>query len=126
MRARTGITPAGMLAAGLIAAGAAPASAASTPVGVSEREFRISLYRTEVTPGSVRFNVMNFGEDVHDLTVLGPRGRTLGASGEIKSGRRASFTVRLARTGTYRVLCLTADHAARGMATRLRVRSRTR
>jgi plastocyanin len=95
-------------------AGARP-SAHATSVGVSEREFRISVYRRTVAPGTIRFNVRNFGEDAHDLTVVDARGSVLAASPEIGSDKRATVSVRLARPGTYRLLCLKLDHAARGM-----------
>lgn len=95
---------------------------AVTSVGVAEREFRISLYRTAVRPGSVRFNVRNYGEDAHNLVVTGPRGFDPVASEEIRSGARATLTVRLRRPGAYRLLCTTADHLSRGMRATLRVR----
>jgi plastocyanin len=95
-------------------AGARP-SAHATSVGVSEREFRISVYRSTVAPGTVRFNVRNFGEDAHDLTVLDLRGNVLAASPEIRSDRRATVTVKLTRPGRYRLVCLKLDHAQRGM-----------
>jgi plastocyanin len=104
-------------------AGAAPsAHRASTAVGVGEREFHISVYRPVVTPGALRLNVTNRGEDVHDLVVLDGRGRRLATSGEIGAGARATIRVTLRRTGTYRLLCTRNDHAARGMRARLRVR----
>ena len=96
-------------------------AAPATSVGVAEREFRISVYRPAVQPGPVRFNVRNFGEDVHNLVVRGPRGFRA-ASGDIRAGDKATLTVRLRRPGTYRLLCTKADHVARGMAARLRVR----
>ena len=95
-------------------AGARP-SAHATSVGVSEREFRISVYRRTVAPGTIRFNVRNFGEDAHDLTVSDARGTVLAASPEIRSDRRATVTVKLSRPGSYQLLCLKLDHAARGM-----------
>jgi plastocyanin len=113
------ITAAGIAAA--VVAG--PAGAAkTTAVGVSEREFRISVYRTTVAPGLVRFNVTNFGEDAHDLAVVAPGGRTLAVSPEIRSERRHTLSVRLARAGVYRLLCTKLDHAARGMRASVRVR----
>ena len=95
-------------------AGARP-SAHATSVGVAEREFRIAVYRRTVAPGTIRFNVRNFGEDAHDLTVVDKRGTVLAASPEIRSNGRETVTVKLARPGTYRLLCLKLDHAARGM-----------
>jgi plastocyanin len=116
-----------MAAAGILAVAilASPTGAARrarpTAVGVGEREFRLSVYRSTVPPGIVRFNVTNFGEDVHDLVVVGPSGARVAASGEIRAGRRLALTARLARPGTYRLLCTKLDHAARGMRSRLRV-----
>jgi plastocyanin len=111
-----------------LAAVAAPAPAspsrAGTAVGVAEREFRISLYRRAVRPGLVRLNVRNLGEDAHNLVVRTRRGRTLASSGDIRSERTASLSVRLRRPGTYLLLCTKADHKARGMKARLRVRRR--
>ncbi len=118
-----------LLAAASGAAGpavaAAPGAAArlpSTAVGVGEREFRIALYRRVVPPGEVRLNLKNYGEDTHDLAVLTARGTTLGSSGEVKAGARATLRLRLLRTGTYTVICTLANHAARGMRTTLVVR----
>jgi plastocyanin len=124
-----GLHAAGVAAAAALAlawvggAGAAPgAHPAATAVGVGEHEYRISLYRPTVAPGPLRFNVTNRGEDVHDLVVVDARGRQLAASGDIAAGARATLRVTLRHTGTYRLLCTKADHAARGMHTRLRVR----
>lgn len=102
-------------------AGPAPAERA-TSVGVAEREFRISVYRPEVKPGLVRFNVRNYGEDAHNLVVRGPRGFRTRRTPEIRAGRTASLTVRLRREGTYRLLCTKGRHYRIGMVARLRVR----
>jgi plastocyanin len=109
------------LAAAVPAASGDPLDAV-TAVGVSEREFRITPYRRAVETGRVRFNVRNFGEDVHDLVVVAPSGRRLGSTGEIKAGRQGVLEVRLKKPGTYRLLCTQGDHARRGMNTRLVVR----
>ena len=106
----------------LIAAPHAVSAERVTAVGVAEREFRIAVYRRTVRPGTVRFNVRNYGEDAHNLVVQGPRGFRPAATPEIRSGQRATLTVRLRRPGTYRLLCTTADHLARGMRATLKVR----
>lgn len=115
-----------LLLALLLAGGAAPAPAAApspTAVGVGAREFSLSLYRTTVEPGTVRFNLTNFGEDGHDLTVVAPGGRVAAHVAEVKgAGGRGSVEVRLAKAGRYRLLCTVADHAQRGMKATLRVR----
>src|SRR5437660_11560887 len=69
-----GAPPAGLLAAAAAAligaAGAlaaAPARpAAATAVGIGEREFRISVYRPVVWPGTLRLNVSHRRQDVPD------------------------------------------------------------
>ena len=50
------------------------AASPMTPVGVAEREWGISAYRTSVKRGRVSFNIHNYGEDAHNLQVFGPRG----------------------------------------------------
>jgi plastocyanin len=105
---------------------AGPLDVKGTSVGVSEREFRISPYRRTVPPGQVKFNVKNFGEDVHDLVVLTPKGKTAGTTGEIPAGEQGVLRVRLRTPGVYRLVCTQADHAARGMKSRIVVRSTRR
>jgi hypothetical protein len=100
---------------------AAGASRVGTAIGVSEREFRIAVYRPRVAPGPVRFNVTNFGQDVHDLVVIAPGGRVVGRSGELRAGARVAVAARLSRPGRYTLVCTKGDHAARGMLARLRV-----
>ena len=94
--------------------------ATSTAVGVSAREYRLAAYRTTVPRGLVRFNLVNYGEDGHDLVVRARHGREVGRIGELRSGKRATLRLRLA-PGSYRLICDLADHEARGMVTTLRV-----
>ena len=123
MRAGWWIAAAGISAGVALAAlpTGAGALAGATAVGVGEREFRISVYRPRLRPGPVRFNVANFGQDVHDLVVLAPGGRAVAGTGELRAGARVSVTARLTRPGRYRLLCTKAGHAARGMTAALRV-----
>jgi hypothetical protein len=107
------------LVAGLFAAGHPP-----TAVGVGEREWRISLYRSEVPTGRVKLNVRNFGEDGHDLAIRTASGRVLGAIGEVRPGRSATLSVRLRKPGRYRVFCSLEGHEAKGMRAVLRVKRR--
>jgi plastocyanin len=127
VRLRHGIAlaVAALAATGAIGPGSAaggPLDATGTAVGVSEREFRISPYRSAVAPGFVKFNVKNFGEDVHDLVVISPRGRKVGSTGEIGAGKQGFLRVKLNKPGVYRLLCTQADHTARGMKSRITVR----
>ena len=95
-----------------------------TSVGVGEREWRISLYRSKVPTGRVKFNVRNFGEDGHDLAVRTKDGRVLGTLAELKPGRSGTLTVRLRKPGRYRLFCSLEGHEARGMHATLRVKQR--
>jgi len=114
----------GALAAAPAPAPAAPlAPAAPVAIGVSAREFSLSLYRPKVKPGPVRFNVTNFGEDGHDLAVIAPGGRVVAHVAEMEGfGGRGQAEARLTRRGTYRLVCTVADHEQRGMKVKLRVR----
>ena len=99
----------------------AAALAAATPVGVGEREWRVSLYRSEVPVGPVKLNVRNFGEDGHDLAVRTRGRRVLGSLPELRPGETATLRVRLRDPGRYVVFCSLEGHEARGMRARLRV-----
>jgi plastocyanin len=103
-----------------------PLDVRGTAVGVSQREFRISPYRRTVPPGTVKFNVKNFGEDVHDLVVVSPKGRRLGTTGEIGAGNQGVLRLKLNSPGVYRLVCTQGDHAARGMKSRIVVRATRR
>ena len=96
----------------------------ATAVGVGEREWRLSIYRSRVPVGLVRFNVRNFGEDGHDLAVRTASGRVLGALGEISPGDTARLSVRLRKPGRYRLFCTLEGHEAKGMRALLRVKRR--
>jgi plastocyanin len=74
----------------------------------------------------VRFNVRNYGEDVHDLVVVSPKGRRIGTTGEIPAGRQGLLRLKLNKPGVYRLLCTQADHTARGMKSRIAVRATRR
>ena len=97
---------------------------APTPVGVGEREWRVSLYRSQVPVGVVRLNVRNFGEDGHDLSVRTRAGKVLGSLPELRPGETGTLRVRLRRPARYVVFCSLAGHEARGMRAVLRVKRR--
>ena len=101
---------------------AALIAAAVTSVGVGAHEYRFGVYRPVVPRGAVRFNLHDFGEDAHNLMVLGPKGYRSAVSPDVEPGQDLSFQVRLRRAGTYRLVCVKPGHAKRGMATTLKVR----
>jgi hypothetical protein len=99
---------------------------APTPVGVGEREWRVSLYRSRVPVGVVHLNARNFGEDGHDLSVRTRAGKVLKSIPELDPGDRGTLRVRLRKPGRYVVFCSLADHEARGMHAVLRVKARVK
>ncbi len=58
-----------LLVAGLVALVSAPAGAAPPPgrLQVVAREFTFSLSRAKLRPGQAIVELVNFGEDAHDL-----------------------------------------------------------
>ena len=91
-----------------------------TAVGVAQREFHITPYRRSVPVGAVKLNIRNYGEDVHNIVVRGPRGFTA-VGPDVDSGSGASWTVKLRRPGTYSLLCTRANHLKLGMKAKLKV-----
>jgi len=91
-----------------------------TAVGVAQREFHITPYRRSVPVGAVKLNIRNYGEDVHNIVVRGPKGFTA-VGPDVDSGTNVSWTVKLRRPGTYSLLCTRANHLKLGMKAKLRV-----
>jgi plastocyanin len=120
--------PAGIaILAFAVLAAAAPATAGvpknGTAVGVGEREWTITPYRTSVPAGLVRFNVTNFGEDGHNLTVVrASDGKVIATSPEIRSEKQSTLKATLKRPGTYRLYCTLPGHKALGMKSKIRAR----
>ncbi|MBN1529768.1 MAG: hypothetical protein JW895_11940 [Thermoleophilaceae bacterium] len=111
----------------LAAFAAAPAAAHSpTSVGVSEREWRVALYRTRVPTGVLRLNVHNYGEDGHDLAIRNRDGKVLASVPEVEPGEGDTLRVRVRRRGRYVVFCTLEGHEAKGMRARLTVVKRKR
>ena len=105
----------------LIASPAWGAPRRPVAIGVAQREYSITAYRRTVTPGRVRLNVENFGQDTHNLVVRGPH-RYLLRGPDIRSGDHVTIDAKLLRPGTYMLLCTRANHRALGMWTRIAVR----
>jgi plastocyanin len=113
------------IAAALLALAAfgSAAAAARAPVtlGVAEREFRISTYRDAVKRGPVKFNVTNFGQDTHNLVIVGPKGYRVNGP-DVGPGTRAAVSATLRRPGSYYLLCTRANHRKLGMKAKLIVK----
>jgi plastocyanin len=102
-------------------AGGHQAHKSSVAVGVAEREWGISSYRAHVKRGAVRFNVTNFGEDAHNLEVIGPGGYRSQVTPDIKAHQHTVLAITLRRRGIYRLICTKPGHVAKGMRATIRV-----
>jgi hypothetical protein len=107
----------------LAAAPAAPASAAvayPTRLQVAADEFRLTFSRMKVPAGRVKIELVNYGEDPHDLRLRRIGGTRTVRIPETAPGERTTRTFRL-HPGRFHVWCGTADHNSRGMHATLRV-----
>lgn len=114
------------LAAGVFAAVATLPSSGNAAsrnfVQVSAREYYYSLSKTKVKPGSTTFELVNYGEDEHDLAVRRIGSSSVRESGTVGPGERARLNTKL-RSGTYILWCTVADHRSRGMKAKIKVRN---
>jgi hypothetical protein len=110
------------LVAALLSAPAAPAEAAAAParLQVGAHEFGLTLSRARVPAGKVRIELVNYGEDPHDLKLRRVRGTRVHSLPEALPGGVVSRKLKL-RAGRYKVWCSVADHRKLGMRARLRV-----
>jgi hypothetical protein len=83
-------------------------------------EFSLTLSRTAIPNRRVRIELVNFGEDPHDLKLRRIGGTHTFMVGETLPGAHRAKIFRLP-VGRYRVWCSIADHRARGMRATLRV-----
>jgi plastocyanin len=111
------------LSAAALGAAAAPMLGARAPqrVQVTALEFEYRLSRLSIRQGPALIQLVNYGEDEHDLKLRRVGGTRVWKLRKILPGWRATLAVRL-RPGTYRLWCSVADHRARGMRATLRVR----
>jgi uncharacterized cupredoxin-like copper-binding protein len=90
-------------------------------VQVTALEFEYRLSRLSVRQGPALIQLVNYGEDEHDLVLRRIGGTKTWRVAKILPGARATLSVRL-RPGTYRLWCAVADHRTKGMRAILRVR----
>jgi hypothetical protein len=99
----------------------APASAPHpTRVQVTSTEFRLTLSRVVAPNGPARIELVNLGEDPHDLKLRRIGGKYTFTIPETLPGERSTKSLYLMR-GTYRVWCAIAGHRDWGMRATLRV-----
>ena len=96
-------------------------SGGGTPISATEKDFSITLAKSQVAPGTYTFHVVNNGPSAHDFTINGP-GVANKKTGLLQSGSSGDLTVTLTN-GTYDVYCSVPGHKAAGMDTKLTVGS---
>jgi plastocyanin len=103
-------------------ASAGPAEAGkSSGVLVSGKEYRLTLSRASVSPGKLRVEFDNFGEDDHDLAIMRRGTSKVYYLPTVHPGDRAVKNI-TTRKGSYVMWCTISDHKARGMRAVLRVK----
>jgi plastocyanin len=100
----------------------ADAHAARSYVQVSAREYYYGLSRASVKHGTVTFELVNYGDDDHDLAIRRKGSSTKYETDVAHPGERKRLTRKLTK-GTYVLWCTIDDHRSRGMSATLRVKS---
>ena len=90
-------------------------------VQVSADEFRYGLSRSTIQSGPAIVELVNYGEDEHDLRLRRIGGARLYRIGTVRPGAVGRLETRLA-PGRFVLWCSLADHRSRGMSARLSVR----
>ncbi len=103
---------------------AVPALPAVVPARVQVRaeEFRFSLSRPAIVAGPAVVELVNYGEDVHDLALRRGTGPTRRIP-RVSPGHHREIETSLP-PGRYALWCTIADHRSRGMRATLIVRGR--
>jgi plastocyanin len=105
-------------------AAAGLATAATRPparVEVTAHEFSFTLSRQTVHAGVAIIELVNFGQDAHDLRLQRRGAKHIAGTPVVLAGARYDLKVVLHR-GRYTLWCGLADHRARGMSATLVVR----
>ena len=89
-------------------------------VQVVAQEYSYSLSRRKVKAGKVIIELVNHGQDTHDLDLKRVGGTRVWHFPEVQPGHYVDRMLRL-RPGKYRLWCPIGGHAALGMVTTLRV-----
>jgi hypothetical protein len=112
-----------LLSVTALGAAAKPMLGAAGPrrIQVTALEFEYRLSRLSVRQGPALIELVNYGEDEHDLLLRRVGGTKRWRVAKILPGSRATLSLKL-RPGLYRLQCTVADHSSRGMRATLRVR----
>jgi plastocyanin len=112
-----------VLGGALAAALAVPAGPVAPPgrLQVVAKEFSFTLSRQKLKPGPAIVELVNFGEDAHDVRLRRIGGTKTYGIGPVQPGQHARLRLRLLR-GRYRLWCSIPNHRALGMQVTLLVR----
>ena len=110
-------------AAAVLLAGPAPAAVAPARVQVSAKEFFFSLSRHKVVAGPAIVELVNFGEDPHDLRLERLGGGRLWKTPLVYPGAYYDLNAKLV-PGRYRLWCSIGNHRKLGMTAVLTVVAR--
>ena len=105
-----------MIATALVLLALAPSR-----VQVGADEFRYSLSRQTIKAGPTVVQLVNYGEDEHDLRLRRRGGTRVYRVGKVRPGGVRELEARLL-PGRFTLWCSLADHRARGMSATLVVR----
>ena len=105
-----------MIATALVLLTLAPAR-----VQVGADEFSYTLSRRSIKAGPAIVQLVNYGEDEHDLRLRRSGGTRVYRVGKVRPGRLAELEARLL-PGRFTLWCSLSDHRARGMSATLVVR----
>jgi hypothetical protein len=90
-------------------------------VQVGADEYRYSLSRQSIKAGPAIVQLVNYGEDEHDLRLRRAGGTRTYVVGKVLPGRTTELEARLL-PGRFTLWCSLADHRRRGMTATLVVR----
>jgi uncharacterized cupredoxin-like copper-binding protein len=92
---------------------------AAKKVAVTEKDFKIELPSTSLSPGAYEFDLKNDGPSQHDLAVNGP-GVANAKTAVIGGGSTATLKVTL-KAGDYELYCSVPGHKQLGMDVKVKV-----
>jgi plastocyanin len=93
-------------------------------VQVAAQEFRFILSRSTVKAGPAIVELVNYGEDPHDLRLKRVGGTKTYSTPLVQPGGHYDLVFRTLAAGRYQLWCGVASHAAQGMRGVLVVKSR--
>jgi Copper binding proteins, plastocyanin/azurin family len=95
------------------------ATAVGTSVGVTEKEFSITLSQASFRPASYTFTIQNKGSFPHNLNIEGP-GVDTKTSPILSPGQSGMLTATLQK-GSYELWCSVPSHKDKGMDLTIKV-----